>query len=189
MVRIPCASFLFSWTSQHQMELDHGKSLLFSDWKKYHKCGKCDISKIQSNLTVGKFTSVTFSGSNSVKRNETVTCRNILNMVFLDPFQIEKASKTGCHILIMVDANLCTNKWDDAKFLYKNYTQRSSGTKWNHSQKCRQHIYGGSYAKKWLHSRKRHWPCLLKSFHHKFDNNQNSKQRFVGSAKAPWSWG
>ena len=54
-----------------------------------------------------------------MKRNETVTCRNILNMIFLDPFQIEKASKTGCHILIMVDANLCTNKWDDAKFLYK----------------------------------------------------------------------
>ena len=40
-------------------------------------------------------------------------------MIFLDPFQIEKASKTGCHILIMVDANLRTNKWDDAKFLYK----------------------------------------------------------------------
>ena len=54
--RIPCASLLFSWTSQPQLGLDGSwvSHLYFSDWWKHHKCVKSDVSKIQPNTDYWK---------------------------------------------------------------------------------------------------------------------------------------
>ena len=75
--RIPCASRFFSWTSQHQLELDGTGSWVshfyFLTDRNIKSVASVIFLRSSQTLTVGKFTSVasvTFSGSNSVKRNE-----------------------------------------------------------------------------------------------------------------------
>ena len=37
--------------------------------------------------------------------------------------QIEKASEKPCHIVILGDANLCSQKWNDAGFVNRNVAE------------------------------------------------------------------
>ena len=71
--RIPCVSFLFSWTSQPQLGLDGSwvSHLYFLTDRNITSVARVMFLRSSQTLTVGKVTSVasvTFSGSKSVKR-------------------------------------------------------------------------------------------------------------------------
>ena len=71
--RIPCASLLFSWTSQPQLGLDGSwvSHLYFLTDRNITSVSRVMFLRSSQIRTVGKFTSVasvTFSGSQSIKR-------------------------------------------------------------------------------------------------------------------------